>query len=493
MAIRSYSDWEGTPNEALQEVAALLFAYHPGVVAPTERVVRKWRQEEILSREGRRFTGRNVLEAVCVARQRRDGAALPTIAAQLRNLDLDQLQAWAGAGGEALHVEAATYADEQRLERTVVLLAYGVLKQFQAVQAGRAVGVGLSRPSSGAVDAPIPLPLRQAQASLARLAFEHGQMDEYASVHELLWRCTQPLEHWAPRPLAEHPLYASVVLIDAEYHVPSPECEDFAEAGGHLEDLVEHQIHRGFRQALDRLDESERDAAYTLVRHFIGKNPLVGTGNGSSWRQLLSNPRLNPALREWLRFVYEPVPTSWADRQGMVAQCAHCQAPLVRQSRQPLACVLASCRAAYPRAAATGQPIPVAEALVARPEVLRYWCNPALDELRLFRELAALFPDEEVCLYPYQDLCDVAIGSRIGLDVKDYADPVRLARKLNRGVGGLRLYDTMVVAVASRQVENRPEYLPQVREHLQPALRRSLRVLSVDDVLETLRQHGDLS
>lgn len=492
MAIRDYQTWAGTPREATQEVAALLLIHHSGVVPPTERVVRKWRQEEVLNRDSRRFTGRNVLEAVYVARQRQEGHALVAIAAQLQEFDLNQLQAQAGTiPMEFGH--AASIADDERLERTVVLLAYGILKQFQAVQAGRAVGVGLSRIPSTASEAPIPLPLRQAQASLARLAFEHGQLDEYGSIHQLLECCTRPLASWAPAPLANHPLYALIVLIDTEYRVPSPECEDLAESGGHLEDLIENQIHRGMRQALDRLDESERDEAYTLVRRFIGENPLVSTEAGSPWQQLLANPRLNPALREWLRTVYEPVPTPWADRQGLVAQCAHCLAPLIRQHRQPLACMLAACRAAYPRPAATGQPLAVADARVARPEVLRYWCNPALDELRLFRELTALFPDEEVQLYPYQDLCDVAVGSRIGLDVKDYADPVRLARKLNRGVGGLRLFNTMAVAVATRQVENRPEYLPQVREHLQPALRRSLQVLSVEEILETLRKHGDLS
>jgi len=76
VAIRDYQTWAGTPREATQEVAALLLIHHSGVIPPTERVVRKWRQEEVLSRDSRRFTGRNVLEAVYVARQRQEGHAL---------------------------------------------------------------------------------------------------------------------------------------------------------------------------------------------------------------------------------------------------------------------------------------------------------------------------------------------------------------------------------------------------------------------------------
>jgi hypothetical protein len=489
VAILDYETWQGSPKEATQEVAALLLVHHPGVMPPTERVLRKWRQEEVISRTGRRFTGRNVLEAVYAAWQRREGTTLVAVASQLQALELLQVHTQVTS---TLEATTPIYADDQRLTQLMTLLAHGVLKQFQAVQAGRAVGVGLADAATAIAEAVIPLPLRQAQAQLARLAFENGQVDECASVHELLWRCTKPLNQWAPRPLAQHPHYADVVLIDAEYRVPSPACEDFGEAGGHLADLVENQIYRGLRQALDQLDESERDATYTLVRRFVAEHPMVSRA-GQAWRKLWASPRLNPAAREWLHFVYEPAHAALANRQALVAQCAHCQAPLISQGRQPLACALSACRAAHPRPAATSTPLALADALVARPEVLRYWCNPALDELRLFRELTALFPNEDVQLYPYQDLCDVAVGTRLGFDVKDYADPVLLARKLNRGVGGLRLYDTMVVAVAERQVVNRPEYLPQVREHLQTALRRSLRVLSVDNILATLRDNGQLS
>lgn len=488
MSTLDFSTWQGNPREATQEVAALLLQWHTGVIAPTERALRKWRQEEVLTHEGRRFTGRNLLEAAYVTWQRKEGVSLPLVTAQLREFTLQELQN--RVNKRVAEPTEQPFVDERRLERTVIILAYGILKQFQAVRAGHPVSVGLSHPDARVVEAAIPLPLRQAQTQLARLSFESGQPDEYASVHELLWRCTKPMRAWAPRPLAEHAQYANVVLIDEEYRVPSPECGDFAELGGHLADIIENQIHQQLMQALNRLDESERDGAYTLVRKFVAENPLV-VSTGASWSKLLTNPRLNLEIRAWLDTVYERAHAALADKQGLVGRCNYCHGPLTRDKHKAV-CSLTACRAAHPRTKAA-EPVPLADALVARPEVLKYWCNPALDELRLFRELTVLFPEEEVQLFPFSDLCDVAIGTRIGIDVKDYHDPVLLARKLNRGVGGLRLYDEMVVAVASRQVENRPQYIPQVQENLQTALRRSLRIMSVDEVLANLSKHGHLA
>ncbi|UOQ83245.1 hypothetical protein [Hymenobacter sp. 5414T-23] len=484
-----YEGWQGNPEEATQEVAALLLRWQPGVIAPTERVLRKWRQEEVLTRMGRRFTGRNLLEAVYVAWQRKEGQALPVITARLQPLSLKELEEL--VTNQTPRSDAvAPPIDERRIERTVILLAHGVLKQFQAVRMGAPVGVGLSHPDARVANNAIPLQLRQAQAQLARLAFEHGQPDDNASVHELLVHCMQPFKQWAPQPLAHHPEFANVVLIDAEYRVPSRECGDFAALGGHLTDIIENQIHQQLMVALDALDPEERDDAYTLVRRFVAENPMVSQAS-KTWRKLLMNPRLSLDIRGWLQTVYEPAHAAMADNRGFVTYCGHCQAPLLR-TKEGWNCALTACRANHPRTL-PGDAIGLEQALVARPEVLKYWCNPALDELRLHHELTALFPQESVLLYPNLDLCDVAIGTRIGIDVKDYADPVLLARKLNRGVGGLRLYDEMVVAVATRQVRNRPEYLPQVREHLQTALRRSLRILSVDDVLQTLRTHGQFA
>lgn len=155
-----YAAWEGSPGEATQEVAAVLRLYRPGILPPTERLLRKWRQDDVLTRQGRRFTGRNVLEAAYVAWRRSEGANLPAIVQQLRELDLEELAATL----TRKPVPQSAAVSAQRVEQVAILLAYGVLKQFQAVRAGRAVGVGLSHPDPLIAAAALPLELRQAQA-----------------------------------------------------------------------------------------------------------------------------------------------------------------------------------------------------------------------------------------------------------------------------------------------------------------------------------------
>jgi hypothetical protein len=90
-------------------------------------------------------------------------------------------------------------------------------------------------------------------------------------------------------------------------------------------------------------------------------------------------------------------------------------------------------------------------------------------------------------LYPHLDRCDVAIGTEVGIDVKDYQDPVSLARKLSTGLGGLRMYPRMILAVATRRARQE-FYLDRLYEHLPLAVRRSLQIMSVQQVLKTLRQ-----
>ncbi|MBD2722199.1 hypothetical protein IC234_08670 [Hymenobacter sp. BT189] len=416
---------------------------------------------------------------------------MSTIVARLRELGMEDL---AAALTQKARIELSDSPSAQRVEQAAILLAYGILKQFQAVRAGYPVGVGLSHPNPQIAATAIPLELRQAQTHLARLAIGSGQVDVCASVHELLAFCTRPLRDWAPLPLQTDERYASVVLINQEYHVPTQECGDLAELGGHLADIVEKQLYKQLRTGLDKLDDTDRPAAYTLVRQFVATHPMA------TWSELATvyrHPLLNKEITDWLRVSYEPVHAHLANRQGYIPRCGHCRAPLVHpaDSRHgsALQCQLSGCRAMHPQPQATPNPLKLGDTYLARPELLQYWCSPALEELRLYRELSAIFsPAEEVHLYPFEDKCDVAVGLRFGIDVKDYHDPVRLAHKLNHRVEGLHLYEEVVIAVAQRQVRNRPEYLQQVREQLHPKLARRIHVLAVDDLIHILRTRGRL-
>lgn len=457
--------WRGTLKELLEGAGALAERLNLSLGLPTERAIRDWRTEDLLTREGRAFTGRNQLEVLRIKQLRDQDFPVHAIREDLQARDDEALYE---ALREGQLFPAPVNDDDLRLNETVSLLAGAILKQFEVTREGHLVGIYRE----------IPVELRQAQAHLARLAFESGatgEDDRFASVHDLLAMCRTPISEWAPTPLATHPGYASAVLIDPEHLVPTEECNQFAEQGGRIDDLIEKRLHDALTQALARTAEDERAAAYTLVRRFIAEHPLA---RAAELTQVRKNPRLNPTVAAFLDRVYQPVHASEA-HGGLVLRCGHCQGPMTPEGT----CRLATCRAQHPDSL-VGERLPAAETRIARPEILRYWCDPALEELRLYNALYEIH-GRQVHLYPDEDRCDVSLGADIGVDVKDYADPVRLAEKLNNGIGGLRLYQRKILAVAARRARS-DQYVARLKERLNPSLRRSLQVMGVDEVIDAL-------
>jgi hypothetical protein len=117
--------------------------------------------------------------------------------------------------------------------------------------------------------------------------------------------------------------------------------------------------------------------------------------------------------------------------------------------------------------------------------VLKYWVDPAREELRLYDALRAA--GIQAALYPHADRCDVAIGDDVGVDVKDYRDPAHLARKLNRGIGGLARYRRGLLAVADRRARH-GDYIGRLREQLLPDTRERLEVRSVGETIRVLKR-----
>src|SRR5439155_1881763 len=149
-------------------------------------------------------------------------------------------------------------------------------------------------------------------------------------------------------------------------------------------------------------------------------------------------------------------------------------------------CILSGCRDDHPRTR-IGVALDLADARIATRHVLKYWCDPAREEIRLFDGL--IKSKVNAHLYPHSDRCDVAVGEEIGVDVKDFRDPVRLARRLNRSLGGLALYPRVIVAVADRRALG-TAYIERLREQLTDDVARRVEVWSVRETLRLLRRAG---
>jgi hypothetical protein len=348
-------------------------------------------------------------------------------------------------------------------------LAKSIIFQYQLVKKGYIVGD---------LDPSKNMPLQQAMAHLGRLYLTERKEDQAASVHHLLQLCMQPIAQWAPQAIASLEPYREAILIDPDYCVPSEDCEAIAEEleGVHLSDLIERQLHEQLTSALKKLG-SDVDWGYTTVREFIVRHPLATRVELAGLSQ---NPELTNEVIELVRDLYRPVHAVYA-HNGLVRRCSFCQC-LLDQSGH---CILAGCRQDHPHPH-TNQNIQIDEAFIVRPEVLKFWVDPAREELRIYDSLRILSHLQgKVKLYPHSDRCDISIDD-VGIDVKDYQDPVRLAYRLNRSLGGLSYYSTKILAIAQRRWSR--VYQDRLLEQLDHHSREVLQVMSVDQVINMYKR-----
>lgn len=461
-----------TADEAATYIAALCSQLGIQGEPPDVRTLRLWRTKKQLTIEGRRFTRRNLLEILVIHKLRQEGLTMQNAVQRTLTLDESRLRLML-IGSPSVPI---TRADAEPII-TLQLLAKGVIEQYRLVGKGAIIGHTDDR-KTGIGNT--PLSLQQAMARLGRHYFTEGTEDQAASVHQLLRLCMTPLYAWAPHAISDIEQYRNAVLIDPAYLVPNEDCEAIAEDadGANLSDLIEHHLHEGLRSTLAKLGR-DADLAYTTVREFVGRHPAA---TRAELQHLFLNPELNNEVIDFVRGLYTPVHAGYA-RDSKVRRCAHCKAIIGEDEL----CLLAGCREDYPTPGYEASLVPVDEIFLARPEVLKYWADPAREELRLYDEL---HKDRNlrdyVHLYPYSDRCDVAIGEDVGVDVKDYRDPVRLAHRLNRSIGGLSHYSERILAIAKRRWST--TYRDRLQEQLSPERRAVLRVMRVDDAISYLKK-----
>lgn len=188
-----------------------------------------------------------------------------------------------------------------------------------------------------------------------------------------------------------------------------------------------------------------------------------------------------------LGHLFIPVPETWTLR-GRPYRCVHCGTltrPHADDRRFPGGrCPLQACREGEDFRA-RAEPFEGTGAIVAANPVLRYWVNPAIDELRIFD--AAVEAGVPAELYPHSDKCDVSLGSGTGVDVKNYRDPHALARKMSADPGGLKEYKVPVLAVPDARAAQ-PGYLPALKRGLQRGPGARLRVMTVREVKRSLQE-----
>lgn len=484
--LKQLRDWRGSA----EDFARLLSEYVPSlgfsIEPPSVRTVRYWRSIGVIGRsEGRGFAEREALEALSTLVLRSRGLDLAEVAATLKHYDSEELRellasAQGSQRGEFPQSNRSEIRALERASRAAILLAQGVVKVYDSVSGER----GIVRQ-----DGEVPGEMQDALCHIGRLYIEQGAEDRAACLHDVLERCRLPLndEEWGLDAFKSSSfLYAEARLVESDLRVPTPECREIASGsnGRGLDDIVENRLHDELWRAIES-SGAEVNRSYTAMRQFIGRHSLTTLDELYEYCNKEDLPgRLSRLLVEGF---YEDVPEGWLI-EGCANRCAHC-GTLLRPHPNVAAypegrCPLSACRAVNrPQVSKRLSPDGT---VVCRPQILTYWVNPAIDELRIYD--AARNKQVPSGLYPGADRCDVSLGDTIGVDVKSYESPVSLAMRLNqKGIGGLVDYERRILAVPDF-IASRPSYLDTLKDALETADTRSLEVRPVSRVISLVEE-----
>lgn len=299
---------------------------------------------------------------------------------------------------------------------------------------------------------------RRTLALVSRARLSLGLSDTTSEIHNLLALCTQPLGEWLPLPEVLAEGLGPVRMIDPEQLMPTLEAEGLAEDVAGLASLVEEQLFGDFREALAKLTPAQADDVYTAVRGFVVRHPVV---NQKDLEAFLEDLPSGVANRVRMGF-FEPLSARLDGSEG-VALCSRC-CNLTKAHAGGAGgwlCTTSACQqhGAVPMKAAQ----PGTEYFRLARGLRQYWLEPGIDEVLLFDALqrAGLSPR----LYPHRDRVDIDLGadSGVGLDLKAYASPELLGRRLKKRPGGLMFYTQRWLVVPDWLANATPGYMDRLK------------------------------
>ncbi|MEH2241157.1 restriction endonuclease-related protein [Nostoc sp.] len=499
MYFEDVRQWQGTAEALAKELKRQIKQLKLSVESPALRTVRSWRTKQLLSQpKGQEFGFQQILEGLATILLLKKGWTLAAIAQVLPSFPEDALerQILADAQGQdptwlpaisatSLPLPTGHRPARDLAEDAVMLLAQGILRQYDRVLPGREI--------VRQEDSTLPPELYQAMCKLGRLYIEEGLSDRAACVHTVLDNARYSLgcDRWQLGVFSQSDFrFSSVTLIDPDLRVPTSDCAEIANLSGAFgeDNVIEHRLYTQLCEATERLGGRRQHKAYTALRELFGRYSLIGE------RQLLDylvENDLTPLQGMIIEKFFDLVPDIWLV-DGLAHRCAHCGTLMRSHPNKKLfaqgRCPIRQC---------IGHDLPkVSEKLdpnkgilrIAEPRILTYWTGPAIDELAIFDTARRNKLNAE--LYPESDLCDVAINERaIGIDAKSYTSPVTLGLRLNRSIGGLIHYRRRILAVSDRLIEDNPSYISTLISTLDkkgdPA---SLEIMSVSSVIDFLKK-----
>ncbi len=319
------------------------------------------------------------------------------------------------------------------------MLASGIVQLFDRVRTGPALRL------------PYPVALQRALDRISVMAMA-VDVEPPNSVMDLLT--------WAGRPFGEWPLRLRTDGMDGSevllaHGQPSRACVEWSLFAPDVE--AEFRERTLIREVLDICRAQDRPDVYVAFRTLLIERPAM------SERDLaltLARPDLS-LLATQLRGAYRPAPGETLVG-GYALVCAGCGNLRVAQPDGQRECLEWDC----PDPASEGTQLAADEGVAWLGRELRMFiAAPGRAELRIARRLE----EHGIVMrrWPDYDACDL-IPERVALpaDVKSWANPVRLARRLDarppRVPAGARRF---FVVIAKEQTRGRPHYLRALTTH----------------------------
>lgn len=347
--------------------------------------------------------------------------------------------------------------DDQSDERLLYLLASGVTAAHKQISAGATLKV------------PYPCALQRAldQLTLRCVLAEAESRSEGesswvpAGVPELLRWCEEPLGQW-PMTIGGEDVAGDVLL---DLGVPTRMCHEWALSTSDVEgEVFENSIVADVRR---KCRAAGRQDSYVAFRRLVISTPVL---TELELQELLMSSELR-IVAEAVKECYPPAPAEcrFGDR---VVPCADCGNLLVR-FRDDVWCLNDRCtRRSAPR---EGEALPLAQGVrwLAAP-IRTFIAAPGRAELRLERDLSAL--GVKVELWPRFDTYDLMIefpDEHVwAVDVKDWSNPVQLAKRLGP-IPSDPTWDRAFYVPSREAVAATPGYLKTLRERSRTGLRRT--------------------
>lgn len=462
-ALKEEHDWTGSLDELVMHSNALAesFPVAPNRHLPlrTRATAMDYRSQKIISpAHGKSFFWLHLVQ-FCAARylvdcgwKRNEVAAWvqPRSVGSILETVVSSVRPQPSETREATDPPEVVEDLQQRAYLCTRLLAAGIVGQYQSARRGMPV----------IHDNTLDAMLSRAMMILAGLYIKESKEDTAGSVHDLLKKCTLPLNDSAwGLDVFRHPEfpYRTLRLIDPDARLPTLDCVELATQTKSELDLREQLAFEALRSTADQFAVRAAEV-YSLLRSYIVEHPVTTL---AELRDFERDKDLQPA-RGFLLSCYEPVLAHHLV-SGHLHICPGCRIPMGRaRLAQHVACRTTQCEQ-FDRPVATGEVEPVHEELrIAKPHVLAYWIAPGVDELAIYRK--ALECGLSPTIYPDRDSCDIALdGGRTGIDVKSNASPFLLAESLSRSLHGLALYDLRIVAINNQCAARVPGYLDVLR------------------------------